>query len=302
MKFEKPPLTLKAQVDLLRSRGLIIEDSAKAEHYLQHINYYRLRSYLIPFEANSTTHTVRPETSFDSVLELYVFDRELRLLLLDAIERFEVALRTRWSYYLAQTYGPFAHKNQDIFDRKYYDYNFRKLTEEIDRSSEDFVLHFREKYGEAIPPIWAVCEIMSFGALSRWYAKLRNRKDRQAISREFHLDETILVSFTHHLAHVRNLCAHHSRLWNRLLTLTTKLPNSGHGSKLPFNRRTNRQIYNTLVLLAFFLDQISPSHHWKNKLLELTKKCPLPLSAMGSLDNSWADKFWKSASNPVDAS
>ncbi len=97
MKFEKPPLTLKAQVDLLRSRGLIIEDSAKAEHYLQHINYYRLRSYLIPFEANSTTHTVRPETSFDSVLELYVFDRELRLLLLDAIERFEVALRTRWA-------------------------------------------------------------------------------------------------------------------------------------------------------------------------------------------------------------
>ena len=101
MKFNKPPKTFEEQVDLLIQRGMTIPDRAEALHYLKHLNYYRLRAYWLPFEKNHANHAFKPGTSFSEVLNLYVFDRELRLLVMDAIERIEVSIRTGWAYYLS---------------------------------------------------------------------------------------------------------------------------------------------------------------------------------------------------------
>src|SRR4051812_9935307 len=95
--FAKPPLKFNQQVQLLESRGMIIADSAKAEFYLRHLNYYRLGAYWLPFEADHASHQFAPPTSFEGVLNLYFFDREFRLLVLDAIERIEVSVRTQWA-------------------------------------------------------------------------------------------------------------------------------------------------------------------------------------------------------------
>jgi abortive infection bacteriophage resistance protein len=83
--FTKLATTYKQQVDLLQQRGMQIEDPATAAFYLQHINYYRLGAYWLPFEVDHASHRFKPGTRFDDVLKLYVFDRELRLLVLDAI-------------------------------------------------------------------------------------------------------------------------------------------------------------------------------------------------------------------------
>lgn len=106
MDFAKPFKSIPEQLQLLRDRGLIIDDDA--EHYLRHLNYYRLAGYWLPFEQNHSTHSFRTNTHFDDVLNLYLFDRELRLLLLDAIERLEVSIRTHWAYYCVQCYGAHA--------------------------------------------------------------------------------------------------------------------------------------------------------------------------------------------------
>lgn len=100
MRFTKPTKTFAEQVELLVSRGMEIDDPERAERYLSHLNYYRLAAYWLPCEQGHPTHRFRPGTRFNSVLEHYIFDRELRLLVMDAIERLEVSLRTRWSYYL----------------------------------------------------------------------------------------------------------------------------------------------------------------------------------------------------------
>jgi len=292
MKFTKPAKTYAEQLDLLLSRGLVVADRARAEHYLRNLNYYRLRAYLMPFEVDHTAHTLRAGTDFESVLALYVFDRALRVLIMDATERFEVALRTRWAYHLAHAHGPHAHLNRGLFRPDRYPDNFRELTANVQRSREDYVAHFREKYDEPLPPVWAVCEVMSLGTLSRWYGDLKRRSDRQAIARELCVDERVLVSFAHHLTHVRNLCAHHSRTWNRRFTFTPKLPRGGPAAHLPLNESAPRRLYNTLVLLAFFLDQTSPGHRWKKKVLELKGKCPLPTTAMGAHKGAWDTDFW----------
>ena len=99
MKFTKPATSITDQLALLRRRGMVIDDEASARHYLQHISYYRLRAYWLTYEtpAAAGDHAFRPGTRFEDVLALYVFDRQLRLLVMDAIERVEVALRAGWA-------------------------------------------------------------------------------------------------------------------------------------------------------------------------------------------------------------
>ena len=115
MKFEKPAVSVPDQIELLKRRGMIVGDEAQAQHYLSFISYYRLRAYWLPFEvpaANNGDHAFRDGTTFEDVLTLYIFDRELRLLVLDAIERVEVALRAQWAHHMAMTYGPHGYLEQ----------------------------------------------------------------------------------------------------------------------------------------------------------------------------------------------
>jgi hypothetical protein len=102
--FTKPATTQEEQVALLQKRGMIIDDVQAACFHLQHINYYRLGAYWLPFEVNHATHDFKAGTNFTTVLTLYNFDRELRLLVIDALERIEVSMRTQWTYYMAHNH------------------------------------------------------------------------------------------------------------------------------------------------------------------------------------------------------
>ncbi len=106
MHYTKPALTFEQQLDLLQQRGLTVADPDRALHWLRHISYYRLSAYCLPFKDGNA---FRPGTSFDDIAGLYIFDRKLRLLVLDAIERIEVAIKTAITYEIAHAYGPFRH-------------------------------------------------------------------------------------------------------------------------------------------------------------------------------------------------
>jgi abortive infection bacteriophage resistance protein len=295
MRFAKPPKTYEEQLDLLISRGMQVGDRQRALHYLSHLNYYRLAAYLLPFEQDHATHQCRPGTHFDQILEHYIFDRELRLLILDAIERVEVSLRTKWAYHLAHSYGAHAHLDSNFFKAGWqHRENIESLKETVRRSSEVFVRHFR-RYDEELPPVWVICEIMTFGQLSNWYSNLRHGADRNAVAHTFDMDEVNLTSFIHHLSIVRNHCAHHSTLWNREFTVAWRLPNYRPSALLmDFNRSDGRLIYNTLVMLAYMMDTINPGHHWKQRLGKLFEDHPnVSARAMGFPDD-WRERaIWK---------
>jgi abortive infection bacteriophage resistance protein len=295
MRFDKPPLTIPEQIDLLISRGLIVPDLDKAQHYLTHLNYYRLAGYWLPFEADHSTHQFQPDTYFDTILNLYLFDRSLRLLVTDAIERIEVSLRLRWAYQMAHHHGPHCHLNRVLFKPNWdYDYHCASIQKELSRSKETFILHLRGKYDEDLPPIWAMVEVMTFGQISNWYSNTLHRQDRNAIAACYGLDETILVSLMHHLTIVRNTCAHHARLWNREFPVIPKLPKQGVSSlQKSLSSVEKRKIYNTLTWILQLLNQISPRHHWKNHLLDLINHHKIDTITMGfPLD--WPDlPLWK---------
>jgi abortive infection bacteriophage resistance protein len=283
--FNKPALTFEQQLDLLIERGLACTDRARAVEHLTHINYYRLSAYFLPFTVDRATHAFLPETSFDDVLNLYVFDRELRLLVLDAIERVEVSVRTGWAYTLAHRYGPHAQLDKNLFKASGHGWNhaqqLEKLTEETRKSHETFVTHHQNKYAEPLPPLWAVAEVMTFGELSKWYDNLKSSADRNVVAHRYDMDEANLTSFLHHLSTVRNICAHHARLWNREFTFAFRLPRKRPQALAASLNLDSRRIYNTLSTLAWIMDCISPHHHWKARLRELLTRHSVNVKAMG---------------------
>ncbi|KKK51834.1 hypothetical protein LCGC14_3110980, partial [marine sediment metagenome] len=110
--------------------------------------------------------------------------------MLEAIERVEVSFRTRFAYVLATKHDSHAYLNPDYFksERKYQQC-IANLREELNRSRETFIEHYRTKYDDPeLPPIWAICEVMSFGQLSKWFQNLKHRADRKAIADIYKID------------------------------------------------------------------------------------------------------------------
>ncbi|MDA3915283.1 Abi family protein [Oleiagrimonas sp.] len=293
--FNKPATTFAQQVALLQSRGMVIADPAQAEFWLAQLNYYRLGAYWLPFEASHASHTFRPGTRFDDVLGLYFFDRELRLLVLDAIERVEVSLRTQWAYQLAHAHGPHAHLQAALFDERYWLDNLGAMNREVQRSKEVFIKHLRDTYVEPLPPVWAVCEVMSLGLLSRWFDSLKPMPTRRVIAKPFGLDDGVLQSWLQHLTHVRNTCAHHARLWNREFTVTPQAPRSKPARLVGLLVPGSRKLYNTLLIVTYLLDVMAPKHHLRERLKHLLGEHAIPLTAMDFPVDWETVAFWQEA-------
>ena len=102
--------------------------------------------------------------------------------------------------------------------------NSAHLVREVKRSKERFIKNYRENHTPSFPPVWMIAEILSFGSLSHWYANLKEASVRQSIADPFGLDESVFRPLVHHLTIVRNICAHHSRLWNRQVPVALRLP------------------------------------------------------------------------------
>jgi len=293
--YTKPALTIDQQIAQLRNRGMVISDTPLAEHYLSQINYYRLTAYWLPFESDHTTHAFQPGTRFEQVLDLYIFDRELRLLVLDTIERVEVAIRTQLAFQLGHRYGTHPHLNPALFKQAWdHTKNVSQLQKDTQQSKEAFIQHLLAKYAEPLPPIWAAVEVMTLGQLSKWYANLKSGADRNLIAHVYDCDEINLVSFLHHLSIVRNLCAHHSRLWNREFTFTFKLPRQRPQALLSyFNPQEPRRIYNTLAMLLYLMNRIAPGHHWRQRFLDMLNRYHIDPARMGFPDDWKTRGIWR---------
>lgn len=313
MKFAKPALSVDEQIALLQQRGMLITNLNEARHTLHHINYFRLRAYWLPFElgADGSGATVNPfqvhtfvqNTCFEAVLASYTFDQRLKLLLMDAIERVEIALRTHWAHKLALRYGSHAYLDAALFSNgQRHTKCLQTLQDEVGRSHETFIKHYRETYKDpALPPIWVACEVLTLGQLSQWLDNLKHRQDRQSVAQAFGFDEVVLCAFAHHLATVRNLCAHHSRVWNRKFTIKMKLPTRPANTLAWFNPAQDRKVYNTLLMLALLLDRISLHSNWKKRLVKLLATMPPGTPEAMGFPNGWQElPVWASAQKDID--
>jgi len=222
-RFEKEAQTPAQLVELLKSRGLLISDEERAERYLLSIGYYRLSAYFSPFQEPKDQFI--KGASFDDLLDLYIFDRKLRLRVLDALERIEVAVRSVISNSLCEVYGSHWYENEDAFDKKFiedqseggYQEFLGKIKKQTKNKCNDSCCHYRNNYSEPVfPPAWMIIEFMPMGTWSIVYSNLKDNKIRQKVSRFFSFKVNDFYGWLHALTLIRNCCAHHNRFWNKI--------------------------------------------------------------------------------------
>ncbi|WP_052129437.1 Abi family protein [Sphingomonas sp. 35-24ZXX] len=278
MLYDKPATTIAQQLDLLRDRGMQWEDENLVERWLQTVGYYRLSAYWLPFEqeppeGQTRSKVFRPETRFEAIIDIYVFDRKLRLIVMEAIERIEIALRARWTNRLSLASGAHAHIDRAAFTEPWQHAQMvAALNRPVTSSQERFVKHYLEKYDAPyVPPLWIVTELLTFGELSRWLQCTADLKMKSAIAFDLGLPtREALEGTVQYLAYVRNICAHHSRLWNR--QTVKKLPTIKRFRRdiaITAKGQADNRIYNGLVILALLLKHQSTDTSYATRVADL---------------------------------
>lgn len=316
VEYTKPWLSLEQQVERLASRGVDVGDRDHAAAVLKAVGYYRLTGYLYPFreseqylddEGRARTRVLsnyRASTRLDHAEAIIDFDRRLRMLVMDGVERIEVAVRMQLGYVLGRT-SAFAHENPSCFTEAFAEAGtdpesgdpvpsshatwLKRASERQAQSDEQFVAHFRDKYDDRMP-VWALTELLELGQLSVLYRGLR-QQDSEQIALAFGAPtKKIMVSWLASLNYVRNVAAHHARLFNRKLQNAPARPKAGQVPVLDHLRdeHTAKGVfgtYNALAVIAHLLPSIEGGTAWRRQLAALLQGFPtshaLSLASIG---------------------
>ena len=223
--YNKPALTYADQLKKLKERGLVINDESKFLELLEKKSYYRLSGYWYPLLSDKTKHIFKAGANFQTAYNIYLFDRCLRQLVVKEVEKIEVAIRAKMIYIFSHQFGPFWYIDPSNFkNSKVHSDTISTISEEYNRSDAQFINAYKKKYSNPLPPSWTGFEIISFGSVSRLYALIKSGKSKRMVSEYFGLDDKTLVSWMHGLVYVRNVCAHHSRIWNRVMRIQPVRP------------------------------------------------------------------------------
>lgn len=296
----KPARTIADQMQLLKDRGMLFRDESAAPHFLANISYYRLKGYWWDTQSDRVNHTFLDDIYFEDIIERYNFDRHLRLVLFDAIERIEIALRTKIIYHLSLAHGALWYLDNSLFqDQIKLQENITHLQREFKYSQEIFIKNHKRRFPNTDAESWKIMEIASMSTLSKFYKNLNHQlPEKSTIAKEMGLNlHNELSSWLEALVYVRNIIAHHSRLWSRNMV---KRPidqiNNPTGlwfdiPLIPVQKKKPFLIISTMIYLC---NKVTPEHNIKLKILDLINNNPnVPIYKLGFLNHWDIQPLWK---------
>ncbi|MFI3261702.1 MAG: Abi family protein [Rikenellaceae bacterium] len=286
-----------------------IADKEKASAYIHNIGYFRLSAYFFPLlKEPKKDHQYKINSSFKKAMDMYRFDRKLRLLCFNEIEKIEVAIRSIivntasefyddpfWltnprNYRVIRSYDKHNKKEIEIDGFKSFIHN---VDRDIERSKDDFIIHFKKKYSDPYPPSWIIAEILTFGNLSRIFKGLNQKSLQKKISQKVGLSSDVFESWMLSLAGLRNICCHHGRLWNRVLPLSVMSPKRAKFG-WEIGDTDNSRTYYRLCMIKYLLFSVSPANSFKAKLTTLLSEYPsIDIVAMGFPQNWQDESLWR---------
>lgn len=194
---------------------------------------------------------------------------------MNELEKIEVAIRSRMIYILSHRHGAFWYLGYTLFQNPVsHKRLLEKLETEYNRSDEEFILAFKEKYTDSLPPSWMLLEVTSFGSLSVLYSNLKPGSEKREIAHTFGLADKVFSSWIHSLVYLRNVCAHHSRLWNRTMSIQPVFPKTTNDKWLKNKAIHNNHTYFILSMLVYFMNQIKQDNDVVIRFKELLVKYP----------------------------
>lgn len=290
MEYTKPFLTFEQQADLLMEERGMVADRDDLIRHLQDVGYYRLSGYWHIYKKRETD-VFWEGTTFQRVWDTYVFDRQFRLVVLDAVERVEIYMRTQLAYLLAEQAGPFGFLNPSNLPRlskERYSRFIDKCYEAYDRAreGEPFAKHFHDKYGDKhdLPPYWVLVNVMDFGMVVTLY-KGAPVSIRHQIANDLGVSAKVLDSWLVTINTIRNICAHHGRLWNRIIGNPPMIPHAEEWHS-PYEVK-NDKIFGSLTVLSYLLEKVAPATSWRERLIDLVESLSVRNQARMGFTEGW---------------
>ncbi|MBE0493630.1 MAG: Abi family protein [Thiomicrospira sp.] len=274
--FIKPALTPEKLLEKYIQQGLVVAEAEYelALRYFRFVGPYRLKGYL-HHRIDSQTKQLTDELSFDTLRQYYEFDRELRLLVIGAIDRIEVAVRTSMSNVLSLKHGAHWFLNPSIFNET-REWSHEKLVKTLTQDTSkahnrQFVSHYFKHYESPdLPPSWAISEIVSFGFWSKTYSVLNQSNDRKAIAMKFKIDQPeVFRSWLHALTVLRNHAAHHSQILYAPIRVKPS-----HYKRKDIHFTAPESFESLSIILEYFLSQIALGESWDIQLSQLFVRYP----------------------------
>lgn len=273
--YEKPSLSIQQQIELLRSRGIKIADIPVAERFLKYHNYYYISGYLYYFEkkAPARTHELLCPVSIEQIIELVNFDQELREHFFSAVQTIEMGIRSSVARHLSLPHGPFCIEKPSLFkDHASHAAMLDIIRKAIgDHGNEAFIAHFKTHYVEEIPPAWVIIEVITFGTISRLYSNLLPEYQK-SIAKDFDVDHFVFTSWLRAVTELRNACAHHARLWNKVFVNFPKVRKADVVFPLLPDRVS--RLGSFIPLVGHLLRVMGAGNAWQKGCLDLLKENP----------------------------
>lgn len=272
----------------------MIGDGVEALSILERIDYYRLLGYMRSFQEKGAdgVRRFRHGTTLEDVVALYEFDRKLRLLCMDAAERIEVALRATIVSEVAVVHGPHFYLDSKLF-RSIDGWSAFNQAVREEKGRSPALRHYFANYDTPpMPPIWAAMEAVSFGTLSHLYSNL-SAPIQKAVARRFNYDEVVLLSWFRSTTMLRNVSAHHARLWNTRNGVDK--PMRAKRIKDEFGNSMNTFFARAVPVVALF-EEIGHDRGWKMRLRELVDAHPFADESQMGFPEGWRERaFWNPA-------
>ncbi|MBC2319819.1 Abi family protein [Listeria booriae] len=245
LKIDKPATTYKEQIKILKRKGMKFSDEVMAEKFLESVQYYRLSGYWLSYFEKKDQFV--EGMTFEKIVDVYMFDKELRNNLLYIIDNIETEVKSKIAYRFVHSCSPLGYANPNNFGRaNYYAAwlnKFFKNANNKDKNRELFISWYKENYNNKFP-FWVVVEMCNFNDISKFYKNLKP-KIKKGMRTSFHYNYEYIESWLHTTVLVRNICAHNGRLYNRRLVITPKLL-----SEMPRNLNIKR-IFTPIVILKY---------------------------------------------------
>lgn len=274
-----------------------MEDEHKVENYLMNIGYHRLSAYIYPFyKIPKYELALKEETTFEQVLTLYRFDKKLRILLFNEIEKIEVAIRSVLANIGCQELGDryWITKPEHFANADKFKQTLAVIEKELASSKEDYIEDFRRNYVENYPPAWMITEVLSFGNLNYIYSNIANNRLMKRIADYFGLKPQVFTSWLTVLANLRNMCCHHARVWNRDFMLNPAEPRKVSNAWIDTSKIDKKRIFYRLCIIRYLLTSVSPNNSFNEKISDLLESFPsVDIVAMGFYKNWKNEKLWE---------
>lgn len=265
------------QLAILKSRGLNVCNEEKAKSFLLQNNYYRISGYSLTLRDHDQFF---PNACFQNIIDIYSFDHVLRHILLKYIEKIEVKMKSIYAYHFTEIHGPTGYLDKSYFtDSQQYQKTMDKIEDQKARrlEHEAYLKHFVKDLKQDVP-LWAVVDLMTIADISQLYS-ISEELIRDPVAKDFGFttkNNTLLLgSMMKSMTIIRNLCAHGSRLFNRLFEQRPWLSKKEKGCLIKYQNGMidNSHLYGFIFLMRRLLEP-KDFLQMKTEIIRLSESIP----------------------------